>query len=331
MFLIHDSGTAGRRLGAALVSTALLCGRDDGCSRARPMPRTRRRRPSPPTTVTADALPTWQINGVVWSQVVVGTTVYVTGSFTKARPPGVAVGGAGEVDALNIFAYDLTTGNRVASFNHALNAQGLAIAASPDGSRVYVGGDFTTVDGTRATATSPRSPPLTARCCRGTPPSAARSARWPSPTRTVYAGGSFPTAGAQPRASLAAFSPATTTQATLRPGPPPPAAATRSVLAMVLAPDGSRVILGGSFETLVGRRGIRHGLGRRRPPARSCPWAANTKIRTAGLQRRHHEPEHRRHAGLRHRLRVRRRRRLRGHLRGRPLDRRHQLGQRLPR
>src|SRR4051794_24778641 len=45
-----------------------------------------------PATVSADALPTWQINGVVWSQVLVGNTVYVTGSFTKARPPGVAAG-----------------------------------------------------------------------------------------------------------------------------------------------------------------------------------------------------------------------------------------------
>ena len=48
-----------------------------------------------PATVSADPLPTWQINGVVWSQVVVGNTVYATGSFTKARPPGVAAGGAG--------------------------------------------------------------------------------------------------------------------------------------------------------------------------------------------------------------------------------------------
>ena len=69
----------------------------------------------------------WQINGVVWSQVVVGNTVYVTGSFTQARPPGVAAGGAGSVAANNIFAYDVTTGNRVASFNHPLNAQGLVI------------------------------------------------------------------------------------------------------------------------------------------------------------------------------------------------------------
>ena len=98
-------------------------------------------------TVGADALPTWQINGVVWSQAIVGTTVYVTGSFTKARPPGVPVGGAGEIAAQNIFAYDVTTGNPVGNFSHALNAQGLVVRASADGSRVYVGGDFTTVDG----------------------------------------------------------------------------------------------------------------------------------------------------------------------------------------
>src|SRR4029453_14993655 len=77
-----------------------------------------------PATVAADGLPTWQINGVVWSQAVVGNTVYVTGSFTKARPPGVAAGGTGEIAALNIFAYDITTGNRVSSFVHSLNGQG---------------------------------------------------------------------------------------------------------------------------------------------------------------------------------------------------------------
>ena len=50
-----------------------------------------------PATASAKALPTWQINGVGWAQVVVGNTVYVTGSFTTARPPGVAVGGPGQV------------------------------------------------------------------------------------------------------------------------------------------------------------------------------------------------------------------------------------------
>src|SRR5215207_4857287 len=63
-----------------------------------------------PPTVSADALPTWQINGVVWSQVIVQNVVYATGKFTKARPPGVPAGGSGEVDALNLVAYDVATG-----------------------------------------------------------------------------------------------------------------------------------------------------------------------------------------------------------------------------
>ena len=43
-----------------------------------------------PATVTSTPLPTVQVNGVVWAQAVVGTTVYVTGEFTRARPAGAA-------------------------------------------------------------------------------------------------------------------------------------------------------------------------------------------------------------------------------------------------
>ena len=41
-----------------------------------------------PATVTADALPTWQINGVVWSQVMVGNTVYVDRQLHQGPPAG---------------------------------------------------------------------------------------------------------------------------------------------------------------------------------------------------------------------------------------------------
>ena len=48
--------------------------------------------PSSPPTVSADVLPTTQIDGVAWAQVVVGNTVYVAGKFTTARPAGAAAG-----------------------------------------------------------------------------------------------------------------------------------------------------------------------------------------------------------------------------------------------
>ena len=40
-----------------------------------------------------------------------------------------------------------TTGQLVSGFNHTLNAQTMVIQASPDGSQIYVSGDFTEVDG----------------------------------------------------------------------------------------------------------------------------------------------------------------------------------------
>ena len=46
----------------------------------------------PAAGVTADALPTVQIDGVVWSQAVVGNTVYAGGKFDQ-RPAGRRRGG----------------------------------------------------------------------------------------------------------------------------------------------------------------------------------------------------------------------------------------------
>src|SRR3954466_16229914 len=102
--------------------------------------------PSTPATVTADALPTAQINGVVWSQVVVGDTVYAAGKFTRVRPAGAAAG-TSETVRNNLLAYDIRTGALVTSFAPDLNGQALVVTASPDGSRIYVGGDFEVANG----------------------------------------------------------------------------------------------------------------------------------------------------------------------------------------
>ena len=63
--------------------------------------------PTTPVTVSTDPLPTVQINGVVWAQIVVGNTVYATGQFTQARPAGAAPG-TNQTPRSNILAYSPT-------------------------------------------------------------------------------------------------------------------------------------------------------------------------------------------------------------------------------
>src|SRR4051812_5361057 len=68
--------------------------------------------PASPTTVSADPLPTVQVDGVVWSQVVIGNTVYAGGKFTTARPAGAAPG-VSTTTRNNLLAYDIRTGQLV--------------------------------------------------------------------------------------------------------------------------------------------------------------------------------------------------------------------------
>src|ERR1700755_239506 len=77
----------------------------------------------PTSGVTADALPTAQIDGVTWAQAINGNTVYVGGSFAHARPAGVALGGPGTVTRTNLLAYNLDTGVLISSFAPTLNGQ----------------------------------------------------------------------------------------------------------------------------------------------------------------------------------------------------------------
>jgi hypothetical protein len=228
-----------------------------------------------PATVSADALPTWQINGVVWSQVTVGNTVYATGSFSRARPPGVAAGGVGEVAAANIFAFDITTGNRVSTFSHALNAQGLVIAASPDGSRVYVGGDFSTVDGLSRNHIAAFDTATGALSSTFRPSIAGQVRGIAATTSTVYAGGNFLSVNGVGRTRLAAT--AASTGALLSWAP----TANNVVRTMVLSPDRTRVIAGGHFTTLNGLAA--YGMGSLdATTGATLAWAANQTIRDAG-------------------------------------------------
>ncbi len=229
-----------------------------------------------PATVSADPLPTWQITGVVWSQVTVGNTVYATGNFTKARPPGMWQGGPTEITVGHLIAYDITTGQRVASFNHILNAQGMAITASPDGSRIYVGGDFTTVDGIARSHIAAFDTATGNLSTSFAPAINGQVRAITANNSTVYAGGAFESAAGVARTRLASFSAANGAMSPTW----APTAPDGYVYSLVLTPDQSKVVVGGQFDTLNGAPA--HGMGAVDPvTGLSVPWVANTVIKDA--------------------------------------------------
>ncbi|MGY1815622.1 PKD domain-containing protein [Blastococcus sp. SYSU D00820] len=202
-----------------------------------------------PATVTADALGTVQVNGVVWSMVTVGNTVYATGSFSQARPAGAAPG-TQQTPRANLLAFNLTTGALVTSFNHTLNGQGRTITASPDGSRIYVGGDFTTVDGVARGHIAAFSTATGALITTFAPTSNNAVYALAATNTTVYAGGNFTTAGGQSRTRLAAFNAGNGAVTSWAP------TANNTVRGLALTPDGSRVVLGGQFDTVNGTSAV---------------------------------------------------------------------------
>jgi hypothetical protein len=207
--------------------------------------------PPTPATVSADVLPTWQINGVVYSQVTIGNTVYAAGQFSQARPPGVAVGGAGSVTANNLFAYNITTGNPVPGFKLGTNGAVHTITASPDGTTVYIGGDFTQTYTGVAWIPRNRMAAISTGTNAFTTFATSFDARVGAiavskDNLTVYVGGQFTLAGGQHRAYLAAYSNAGALSPSWKP------ATDGQVQSMVVTPAGDRVIVGGQFYALNG-------------------------------------------------------------------------------
>lgn len=199
--------------------------------------------PDATTGVTADALPTAQINPTGWveAQAIVGDTVYAAGSFSSARPAGAAVG-TSESARHNLLSYSLSTGN-LGSFAPNINGEVRAVAVS--GSRLYVGGDFTTVDGvTRnhlvAFDISTGKVDTTFKVDVNGPVYAIDAT-----SSSVYVGGQFTSANGNNRGRLAAFR--ASDGAVLAGWTPKTDGA--SVKALLVAPGGN-VIAGGSFATL---------------------------------------------------------------------------------
>jgi PKD repeat protein len=224
--------------------------------------------------VTSDVLPTAQIDGVVWSQAILNDTVYVGGSFGHARPAGVALGGAGQVVRTDAMAYSISTG-QMTSWAPALNGQVLAVAISPDKTRVYLAGSFTTAAGAVHDRIAAFNASTGAIISSFVPNVDAEVDALVVTNTTVYAGGAFSKGNGQVRTRLAAFS--ATTGALLGWAP----TADASVKTMVATPDGSKIVIGGQFEKVNGVASL--GLAAlTASTGAKVPWAAGAKVLDGG-------------------------------------------------
>ncbi|ANS79788.1 Chitinase [Serinicoccus hydrothermalis] len=194
--------------------------------------------------VTADALPTAQMNGVAWDQAVVGGTVYVGGNFSQARPAGAAPG-TNQTGRANLMSYSLSTGV-MTSWNPGANAQVRAVSGSPDGSRIYVGGDFTQVAGQSRSRIAAFNTSNGQVIGSFAPPVGYQVNDIVATDDVVYVAGSFAGVGSQERSNLAAFS--ASNGALLGWAP----SADNQVLTLALSEDDSEVLVGGHFESING-------------------------------------------------------------------------------
>ena len=239
-----------------------------------------------PATVSTDSLPAPQISapdgspedkGVVWSQVIVGNTVYAGGFFTSSRPAGAARG-TGEAARSNLLSYNITTGVLDPDFAPVFNGTVRVVASSPDGSRLYVGGDFSSVNGVgryRSAAFDTATGVLVESFA---PIANTRVTSIAATNTTVYLGGWFTTMSGLARPYAAAVS--AKTGAVL---PFAPRFAGGTVAALVISPDQSKVIVGGSFTTANGSSNPGYGMAAvNAVTGASLPWKANNDVRNGG-------------------------------------------------
>jgi len=200
---------------------------------------------------TADPIPTVQIdNGYVWTQTTIGTTVYAAGQFANARA-ALAAPGTQLTPRTNILAFDINTG-ALKPFAPSVNGVIKSIAASPDGSRIYIGGSFNNVNGqTRWNIAALDA--VTGQLVPGFNPAIGGSGVYGLAAygSTVYAGGSFTQANGTARTNAAAFDAGNGALQSWAPAPD------KQIDAMVMDPGGEKVILAGRFGSVDGNFAMR--------------------------------------------------------------------------
>ena len=234
--------------------------------------------------LSSNALQTWQTDNVVWAVAYGNGVVYVGGQFLNARPPGVATGSTtGEVSRTYLAAFNSTTGALITSFDPVIAETGsasnpgvYALALSPNGSTLYVGGTFNQVNGSyrdNLAAFNTSTGALTSW-----KPSAYGkvNAIAPSPNGSeIYIGGAFNelgTSGSGVGIQDRTYAGAVDASGNLLPWAP---VLNDALTTVAVDPDDSQVLVGGYFQTINGV--TQNAAGAVDPTAGTTtePWTAN--------------------------------------------------------
>lgn len=201
----------------------------------------------------------------------------VRGRKVHQRTSRRAAAGTNETPRSNLLAYDIRTGVLITSFAPSINGQVRQVEASPDGTRLYIVGDFTTVNTQTRNRVAAFDLP-SGNLAAFNPNSNGVTSGVAATNDTVYITGTFGRVGANDRSGAAAF----TRSGTLLPWAP--VLEQRQGRVVTVSPAGDKVVLGGNFQTLNGSSNPGYGLAMvSASDASLLPFAANNVIRNAGL------------------------------------------------
>ncbi|MCP3987451.1 MAG: hypothetical protein GY724_00115, partial [Actinomycetia bacterium] len=197
-----------------------------------------------------------QVSNLVFDIEQIGNTIYVSGKFRETRPYS-----RGPITVQPyLAAFDARTGDYLSGFRPDVEGPVYALQASPDGSRLIIGGEFTHVEGDTGARGLAAINPTTGALdrtwrARLTTDSGARPIVFDMAVSGghLYAGGRFDTVGSPQhrsqrvvKVSLADGSAETVFAARATGGP---------VRSVALAPDGSRLYIGGNHSSVGGQPG----------------------------------------------------------------------------
>jgi hypothetical protein len=204
-------------------------------------------------SLSAETSSSWQANATVWKMAYGAGDIWMVGDFTALRPPGAKLG-TSEQPAKYFAALNASTGapDPAVKDTHTFAGQPSgtlplrdgAVAVSPDGSTVYVGGSFRTVDGESRNHIAAFST-ATGALLPWNPGVGGKVSAIATAGNVVYVGGAFGKVGKTTVGPNIAAISATTGEA-LEWGPTAPGV-DNAVDALAVSPDGSQVVVGGYF------------------------------------------------------------------------------------